>query len=209
MASPLHNPGRARFSLSGYALALIASALAACATPPPKVQTYVAPTGVPTAKLVMRGSVPAGDSYGVFVYDDAANCKGPRMAGAGNIARTPSTVPLAAGALTTVDFVMFKPNRDACMLRWSFTPVAGKSYLVAGGASGSGCSANLLDASNPDSMRRPPDAVRRNLGGNSCAPMAQALAAVKSGKDLGGQSNGAAVLNPGATADDLKGLISQ
>ena len=146
---------------------------------------YTAPAGAPTAKLVMRGAVPTGDAFGVLVYDDAENCKGPRLAGAGNSVRTPTTVPLAAGALTTVDFMLVKANKESCMLRWSFTPVAGKSYLVNGGAYGTGCRAALLDASNPDAMAAPAGSVRRNDKGNACVPMAQARSTTATARRAG------------------------
>jgi hypothetical protein len=187
--------------------AALSSLLGGCATPPPKLPTYTAPAGAPTAKLVMRGAVPQLDAFGVLVYDDAENCKGPRLAGAGNSLRNPNTVPLAAGALTTVDFMYVKANKESCLLRWSFTPVAGKSYLVNGAAYGAGCRAALLDATNPDSMASPSGLVRRNDKGNACVPMAQARSASKVAQ--GGQDQGAAVLRPGANADDLQGLIPQ
>ena len=193
--------------LAATALALL---FAGCASPPPapKVPNYAAPADAPTARLVMRGSVPSGDAYGVVVYDDADQCKGPRMAGVGTTSRTPATVPLAAGALTTVDFVLVKPNKESCRLRWSFTPVAGRSYLINGLAYGNSCRAALLDATNPDAMVTPAGAVRRDVKGNACVPMSQARAA---GNQVahGGQDQGAAVLRPNATADDLRGLIPQ
>jgi hypothetical protein len=189
-------------------LATLSALLAGCATPPPKLPTYVAPAGAPTAKLVMRGAVASGDAFGVLVYDDAENCKGPRLAGAGSSLRNPNTVPLAAGALTTVDFLLVKPNKETCALRWSFTPVAGRSYLVNGIAYGNSCRAALVDATNPDAMAAPNGAVRRDAKGNACVPMAQARPS-SAGAAQGGQDGGAAVLRPGANADDLQGLISQ
>jgi len=196
-------------TVSGLAaLAALSALLAGCATPAPKLPTYAAPAGAPTAKLVMRGSVASGDAFGVLVHDDAENCKGPRLAGAGSSTRNPTTVPLAAGALTTIDFMLVKPNKESCMLRWSFTPVAGRSYLVNGIAYGNSCRAALLDATNPDSMAAPTGAVRRDAKGNYCVPMAQARPSGNTATQ-GGQDGGAAVLRPGASADDLQGLISQ
>jgi hypothetical protein len=189
------------------ALGLVPAVLLGCATPP-KSPPYAVPSGVPTAKLVMRGAVPSGDIFGVFVHDDAENCKGPRLAGAGNSTRNPTTVPLAAGALTTVDFMLVRPNRESCLVRWSFTPVAGKSYLVNGGAFGTGCRGSLLDASNPDAMKAPEGIVRRDGRGNACVAMAQARSNA-AGSTQGGQDQGAAVLRPSANADDLQGLIGQ
>ena len=202
-------PGLRIVSSTAHRLALLAALswlLGGCATPAPKLQTYAAPVGAPTAKLVMRGVVPVGDAFGVLVYDDAENCKGPRLAGAGNIARNPTTVPLAAGTLTTVDFMHVKANKESCTLRWSFTPVAGKSYLINGIGSATGCRASLLDASNPDAMVAAAGSVRRNEKGNVCIPMAQARAITTA---KGGQDQGAAVLRPGANTDDLKDLIPQ
>lgn len=195
----------ARWLSVGALLSLLA---AGCATPPAKLPKYAVPDGTPTAKLVMRGAVPSGDVFGVFVHDDAENCKGARLAGAGTSTRNPVTVPLAAGALTTVDFMLVKPNRESCVVRWSFKPEAGKSYLVNGMAYGSGCRAGLLDATNPDAMKAPAGLVRRDGKGTACVPLAQAT---RPGGDptKGGQDQGAAVLRPAATADDLQGLIGQ
>lgn len=193
----------------GPALAVIAASLWGCATPPPKLPPYAVPAGVPTAKLIMRGSVPAGDLFGVFVYDDAENCRGSRLAGAGGSTRNPNTVQLAANGMpTTVEFMLLKANKQSCTLRWTFTPAAGKSYLVNGIAYGAGCRANLLDASDPDAMKPPADLVRRNVSGQACMNLAQARAA-GSGGTTGGQDQGAAVLQPSASSDDLKGLIGQ
>ena len=191
----------------------IAAALVGCATPTntaktPPLPKYIAPDGVVTAKLAMRASIPTGDYFGVLVYDDAQDCKSPRLAGAGSATRNPTTVPLVAGSLQTLAFVIVKPNKESCTVRWSFTPQSNKTYLVNGGALGSGCTAALLDATNPDQMRVPDGLVRRNAPGVICVPMAQATA-VRGSKAAGGQSDGAAVLNPSASTDDLTDLIGK
>jgi hypothetical protein len=195
-------------------LALVAAALATgCATPPgtakSTIPAYAAPAGAATAKLAIRGAVPTGDYFGVLVYDDADNCKSPRIAGAGSSTRNPNTVALAAGNLQTLAFMTVKPNKDTCVVRWSFTPEVNKTYVVSGGALGAGCSANLLDATNPDQMRVPAGLVRRNAPGMICLPLAQAVPVRSANARNGGQSDGAAVLNPGASADDLQGLIGK
>ena len=199
--------------LRGMSLWLLAIVLiAGCATPPAnnsaKLQPYVAPTGAPTAKLAVRGAVPTGDYFGVLVYDDADNCKDPRLAGAGSSTRNPDSVALAAGGLQTLAFVMVKANKQSCTVRWSFTPQSNKTYVVNGGALGAGCTASLLDASNPDRMRIPEGLVRRNAPGVFCMPLAQAVP-IKGNAARGGQSDGAAVLNSAATTDDLQGLIGK
>ena len=191
---------------------LAAALTAGCATPPAnnaaRMPRYEAPPGASTAKLAVRGAVPSGDYFGVLVYDDGDNCKSPRLAGAGSATRNPESVALAAGGLQTLAFVIVKPSKQSCTVRWSFTPESNKTYVINGGALGSGCTASLLDASNPDRMRVPDGLLRRNAPGVFCMPLAQA-SAVKSNGARGGQSDGAAVLNPGATADDLQSLIGK
>lgn len=188
---------------AGALLALLAGCAAPPKAPPPRPYT-VAP-GVPTAKLVMRGhSFGSGQIYGVVVFDDASNCKGGRVAGAGDGARNPTTVPLAAGSLATVDFLVRRGTTvdkpDWCVVRWSFTPAANRSYLITGGPTAAACTATVLDATNPDAIRPVGGAVRRNLACATLAPLNPAQ---------GGQSDGAAVLNPGANDTDLRGLIGK
>ena len=194
-------------------LSPLAALMAGCATPlgnnaTAKLPNYAAPPGASTAKLAVRGAVPTGDFFGVLVYDDGDNCKNPRLAGAGSSTRNPESVALAAGGMQTLAFVIVKANKQSCTVRWSFTPQSNKTYVINGGALGSGCTASLLDASNPDRMRIPDGLLRRNAPGVFCVPLAQATA-IKGGDSRGGQSDGAAVLNPGATADDLQGLIGK
>jgi hypothetical protein len=180
--------------------------IGACATTPP-IPKYVAPTTGPTAKLVMRGSVPEGDLYGVFLYDDSEHCAGSRLAGTGTSTRSPVTTTLAASRITTVEFYLLKPNRMACRVRWSFTPVAGKTYLLNGGARPNACVALVMDMSNPDSLKVEPTALRRNPGTTVCLPLAQSKAATAT--DAADTSSHDAVLRQGAGTDDLKGLIGQ
>jgi len=190
-------------------VAFAAAIVCACATPtkkPAQLPSYVAPAGVQTARLLSRGAVNAGDAYGVLVYDDAVNCAGPRIAGAGSSSRTPKATEIEAGRTTTLDFLVAHPDKTSCRVRWSFTPAAGKTYLVAGALTTKGCSARLLDATDPDHMKAETSAQRRNLGGNACS----ALAARPSAPAVGdSERTGEAVLRPGATADDLQGLIGQ
>jgi len=196
-----------RRSTAWPALALgVVLLLTACATPRKSVQvpSYVAPAGVATARLLSRGSVAQGDVYGVVVYDDAANCAGPRLAGAGNSTRAPKATEIEAGRTATLDFLAIRADKSACRVRWSFTPTAGKTYLVAGAISGTTCNARLLDATDPDRMRPESTAQRRNVGGSACS----ALVARPASSPVGGsEQTGEAVLRPGASADDLQGLI--
>ena len=169
-----------------------------------RTEPYVAPVGVPTARLLSRGAVAAGDLYGVVVFDDAANCTGPRIAGGGNSTRPPKATEIAAGRTATVDFLVVRPDKSSCRVRWSFTPVAGKTYLVAGCAHRSGCNARLLDATDPDNIRAERTAQRRNVGGATCSALVARSASAPAGAI---EQTGEAVLLPGARADDLQGLI--
>ena len=190
------------------------AALGACATDappntaaaqPPAAQTIR--TG-PTARLLLRGAAPGDDRYAVFELADSSQCKGPKMLASGSAKKGPDPAALAAGSLTTLDFVVLRADKPICGVRWSFTPEAGKTYLVQGLVLGSGCTARLLDATRPEQPAPPADAVQRSGPGQACIPLAQARAAVGAVSLIqGGQHNGEAVLLPNATARDLQGLI--
>ena len=156
----------------------------------------------------MRGSVPQGDLYGVFLMDDSEKCAGSRLAGTGSTVRAPVTTTLAANQVATLDFTLLKPNKQICSVRWSFTPVAGRTYLISGAAVGTtACAARVMDMTNPDAIKVEATALRRNpAGGSSCVPLAQSKAASVAGAD---QSAPEAVLRQGAGAEDLQGLIGQ
>jgi hypothetical protein len=206
---PRTSPADRRGALRCAAVAVVALLLGACATPTKKsapVPAYAAPAGAQTARLLSRGKVNAGDAYGVIVFDDAANCSGPRIASAGSAARTPKATEIEAGRTTTLDFVVARPDKTSCRVRWSFTPTAGRTYLVAGMLTATGCSARLLDATDPDDMKAESSAQRRNVVGSCSALVARPGA---SGAVGGSEQTGEAVLRPGATADDLQGLIGQ
>ena len=187
------------------ALALLAACTATL--PNTALPHHVAPTTGPSARLVIRGSVSAGDVYGVYVHDDALNCTGSRLAAAGSSTRQPTATNLVADQLTTLEFMLVKPDKKFCFVRWSFTPASGRTYLVRGASTGPACAAQLLDATDPDAIKPEPGAVRRNVATQACVALAAARAA-QSSRPLGGQSGNDAVLNPGATADDLKGLLA-
>lgn len=197
-----------RFRRLGAVAATVAVALiGACATPQP-IPKYVAPSTGPTAKLVMRGSVSEGDLFGVFLYDDSEKCTGSRLAGTGTSTRNPVTTTVPASRIATVEFYLLKPNRMACRVRWSFTPVAGKSYLLSGSALGpNACLARVMDVSNPDALKVEATALRRNPGTSTCLPLSQSKAATTT--DSADASTPDAVLRQGAGTDDLKGLIGQ
>jgi len=192
------------------ATALLAAALlGGCAAPNrAPLPKYVGPADGPTAKLVMRGSVAAGERYGIFIFDDAEKCTGLRNVGSGDSTHHPTTTTLGANRIATVEFVLAKPNRSFCTVQWSFTPLAGKTYLVRGGTLDKGCTARIFDASDGDNIKVEQAALRRNPGVAHCLPLAQSRAATVAGTE-GAQSGGDAVLRQGAGAEDLQGLIGQ
>lgn len=163
----------------------------------------------PSARLLLRGAVPADDRFAVFQLGDAVACKHPRLLIAGTPQTTPAPGSLPAGVLTTLDFVVLRGGKPGCLVRWSFTPQAGKTYLMQGLVEGGGCKARIVDVSAPDRPVPPADAVPRTASGQACVPLAQARANAAAGGSLiqGGQHNDEAVLNPRATAKDLEGLI--
>jgi hypothetical protein len=189
--------------------ALSALLLAACAGPAPTSTpsvSYVVPTSGPTARLLVRASVPIGDRFGIYVHEYAADCKRPRLAGSGNASRQPAATTLAAGQLATIDFVLFKPDKQQCIVRWSFTPEAGRSYLVSALGAAAGCNARVLDATDPDAIKPAAQLLRRDRGTRRCVGIDEARAAAASAT-VGAQSGGDAVLREGATGDELKGLL--
>lgn len=196
----------------GAALAAALVAIASgCATPPQPLTRYLAPTSGPTAKVVMRGTLVGNDIYGVSVFDDAERCQGARIVGAGRTGRDAASSAFVAGKLATIDFVMFA-GTSSCRVRWSFTPAAGRTYLLAGkvvtGVPGAACAARVLDATDPDKIVPVADAVRRDQAGSACLAMQQARALNAARTGGARDDTDAAVLRPGAGDEDLKGLIA-
>ncbi|HEV7913340.1 MAG TPA: hypothetical protein VGP22_06205 [Albitalea sp.] len=176
--------------------------------PTQPVGKYQPPTSGPTAKLVMRATVPEGDLYGVFMLDDAERCGGHRMVGTGDTKRNPLTTTVAANRLQTLEFRLIKPSKQVCAVRWSFTPLAGKSYLLRAGTQTGGCVALVMDMSNPEQIKLEPTALRRNPGTSSCMPLSQSkgVTAAEADAGKGGQD---AVLREGAGTEDLQGLMGR
>jgi hypothetical protein len=198
----------ARWVATGALLAL----LAACATPPggttasTTTPRYAAPGSGPTARLVMRTQIDGtGMGYAVNVLGDSDNCTQRQLVGAGRTGTTAiPTVNLAAARLTTVEFAGLTADKKLCMVRWSFLPANGKSYLLQSSFDGNRCTSMVLDATNPDAIKPEPSALRRNSPDKICVPLGQARA-------LPTQTTGSgdATLSPGASNDDLKGLIGR
>lgn len=156
-------PGARRLAVAS---ALIA---AGCAQPLPK---YVAASHGPQAQLVMRGQVQPGETYGVYLFQDPLNCGGMQQVGVGGPNRDPESTSIAAG-LSTAEVFLTKPSRTVCRVRWSFEPVAGHRYLVSATSTPTGCSARILDMTDPHKPVAERSARRRDVGGRLCVPLGQ------------------------------------
>lgn len=188
-----------------------AAGLAGCASSPadPRLPNLVQPAeNQPHARVLLRAKVPAGHHYLLTLLKDNSNCSGPQLVARSTGAEPPPPARLPVGALVTVDFAIVNPAaKHGCVSRWSFTPQAGKTYLVQGVSVGTACPARLLDATQADRPEQPADLVTRVIPGQNCLPLDQSPRVASLSPIQGGQVNGEAVLNPRATTRDLEGLI--
>lgn len=210
---------RAHLSLrvAGPAAALLL--LSACAQQP--VIPYTAATAGPTSRLLMRGSLDPGEAYGVYLLGGVKDCTQPQRVGTGTAETNPAATTIAADRMSTLDVVVTKSNQSSCRVRWSFSPRAGRSYLVAARGEPGGCSVSLLDATDPDDIRTEMSARRRDAPGNACMPLGTAktvgeLAARSQGFIAGAErpapasrSSDSTVLPSSVSEDDLKGLTGK
>ena len=204
---------------AGRLAALLLLALSACAQQP--VVHYSAATSGPTSRLLMRGTLDPGEAYGVYLLGGVQDCSLPQRVGTGTADANPAATTIAANRLSTLDVVVTKSNQSFCRVRWSFSPRAGRSYLVAARGEPGGCSVSLLDATDPDDIRTELSARRRDAPGNACVPLAAArtvgeLVARNQGPATGtdrpmpaSRNGGSEVMPSAVTEDDLKGLIGK
>jgi hypothetical protein len=156
--------------------------LAACAQPVPApvaqaTRPYVPPAAsTATARLVMRNAIDKADlSYEVAVFDDADRCTGRQRIGSGTQASDPETTTIAAARWQTIETIAHQPNHMMCRDRWTFAPVAGRSYLVRTTSKPDGCTTVIYDMTNPEALRIEPTLRRRQTTReNVCLPLAQA-----------------------------------
>ncbi len=190
-------------------LMLALAGLTACANlPSAPLASQVPPAAdAPAAKLLLRASAPANHGALLVQLEDSEMCLSPKLLVRGMAGQEALTTRIHAGRLTTLDFVLERPGQSPCFVRWSFTPEAGKSYLVQGLVVGAGCTARLLDTSRADRPLAPADLLLRSSQSQRCLPLASST---KAGGSLiqGGQRGGEAVLRPDADAKDLQGLIT-
>lgn len=211
--SHISSAAKRRFGL-GMVMAGAAVLLASCvATAPPRpLVKYTAPTSGPTARLVMRGAVPVGELYSVNMFDDAEKCEGSRLVGVGSSTITPKSSSVSANGVTTIEYRIDKlALKQACVMRWTFTPVAGKTYLVRGQSTAAGCMAAVFDMTDPEAIKPEATALRRNPRGVACVPISQskALGVAGAASSAASGDSGDAVLRQGAGAEELQGLIGK
>jgi hypothetical protein len=179
----------------------------ATATSPSTLPRYATVTSGPTARLIMRTQLEGTATlYGVNVLAGSDDCGQRQVVGAAKagVAALP-TVALAAGRIATVEFAGVNADKKICIVRWSFTPVARRSYLLQSAFDGARCTSLVLNATDPDAIRPEAGALRRNpTPDKACVPLGQAKAIHLTP----GASRGDATLSPGADASELKGLIT-
>lgn len=197
-----------RFLSTTIAIGLGTILLTSCAAPPKPIPVYVAPTTGRTAKLVIRASAAAGETYGVYLLRNSEQCADPRKIGEGSATSHPATTALTANMLTTIELFFLKTNQQYCSIRFTFTPLAGKSYLFNGTSVETKCLANMLDATDPEDIKPAPAVLWRNPTTSSCLSLSQSRAAPVQ-EIPNGLQKGDAVLKPGATSADLHGLIQK
>ena len=156
----------------------------------------------------MRGAVEVGERYGVFVYGNSELCAGPSRIGNGDSTSHPASTVIAANRITTVEFLLSKPDRSYCSILFTLTPLAGKSYLLSGSSMDKGCTARMMDASDPDQIKPAPTVLRRNPGNTTCLPLSQSTA-MSTQEGTGQKPEADAVLRQGASSEDLKGLMQR
>lgn len=192
------------------ALLALAAGLAGCATPsgPTGMPALAQPAAdQPHARLQTRSTAPAGHVLAVVVQQDNATCTDAR-----HVLRSPAgetgQARLPVGRPLTLDVALVPPGGGrACVNRWTFTPQAGRSYVLQSAIVGAACPARLLDTTQPDRAAVPPDLVNRVQAGQSCVPLDKAPKVASGGIIQGGQIDGEAVLLPLATTRPLQGLI--
>ncbi|MEK8051744.1 hypothetical protein AACH10_15950 [Ideonella sp. DXS22W] len=209
---PQPAPSRSAAPLPSATVALAVLLLTGCAAVPelPLPDHPPPAPGQPWARVSMRAAVPANDRFSLRVLADEAQCQQPQLLTQGSPRQPAPAARLRAGQRVTLEFVVHRTGQSACSVRWSFVPRADRLYLVQGMTVADGCPAQLFDTTQPERPQAPPDLLLRSTSTQACVPLGQAQAARSQAVSpiRGGQVNGEAVLNPRATTDDLRGLIT-
>ncbi|MFZ6760110.1 hypothetical protein ACO0K9_23155 [Undibacterium sp. Ji50W] len=147
-------------------LSLLAAAVlsTACVTTP-----YVAPQSGPVADLAVRITAAQGQSFNLYIYDDAESCSGAKTviddAGKVNISAT----KLVADKWTTFGYFEVM-GKTSCKLNFSFVPRAGHAYVLDAATGRGGCGANIVDATDAKAMFIVP-LVTRSVKSAMCLPL--------------------------------------
>ncbi len=211
--------------------------LAACGHRVVTATHYVAPTPYvrppPTqdsAPMAMRGNVPAGSYYTVNVFANTQSCSGSQRVGSSRGEADLAATALATERWQTLEVDIDEPAKNRrCIVRVSFTPRHGRSYLLAPKLANDRCNAYVFDATEPDAPQLESSFRHRNTNEEECVPLVRAPSATKDPLHLESVSanelptdpdaaalSGASAPRPAAagpkspetvSADDLKGLI--
>ena len=170
------------------------------------IQPYVPPSGGETAKLLIRPTISAGMTYGVYAFEDAHACRNPQRIVSGTAATGKQSSMLRAGPLSTLAYLGTDRGR-MCRISFSFYPKSHHTYLLAASQNDAGCEVRLLDATDGDNPRLEKSFVRRSMTGSGCDAMNKN---VRSGDAINASYQGAEQAGrPSASnsLDDFKDLL--
>ncbi|MDB5887428.1 MAG: hypothetical protein JWM03_300 [Rhodocyclales bacterium] len=186
-------------------LAMLAGALASCATHPPQLPPdYVAPNAGPLARIQVRSNQVAG--YGFFYsFDDQRNCKGNRMIAMTKTSQSQlkASTSLRADEPASLWFSYAAPGNRFCNSVRTFKPASGKNYLAYAVATDVGCSLSIQDITDPANPKFEPSFFTRTYVPTIVQESAHCVAT-----DVDAQIAKARKPNlSGLKMDDLKALL--
>ena len=157
-------------------MALLAGCAENPAKPPATTSSYTAPSGGPTARLLVRVNH-LGGRYSISTFDQPVGCS-LRREFTSATAREPESQAfvLAANKLQTLSFLHVRADRQACEVVLSFEAKAGNTYLMRNIANAEGCRVELFNATNADAPTVERTRIRRErvgmgLNDNACKPL--------------------------------------
>ncbi len=158
--------------------------LAACAQrvasggrylPPPPYSPP--PPSQDSAPVALRATVPPGGLYALDVLGDTQACSGSRRVGTARDGVALRPTALATERWQTLEIDTLDPaTHRGCAMRLSFTPRHGRAYLVSAKHENGHCEALVFDNTDPQAPQLESSLRFRNLGTETCAPLARAPA---------------------------------
>jgi hypothetical protein len=185
-------------NLSWPALAALACTLAACAAGTAKLTDYSVPSGVPTARLLIRPTLAANMAYTVLAFEDGQGCQQAQRVSRPEAGRENQSTKLRAGDATLMYLGAYR--KEYCTAYFSFKPKAGHTYLLATNQDPNGCSVALLDASNGDAPAPEKSFVRLAKVGKTCVPM-------EANKASGSAASASSTTGTASKLNDFKDLL--